>query len=134
MRPKSMATVVSPSPSPEVSLICRSVESTVISLTDLIKVVLPALNGPVMTILTDCIVATSQVLDAVDDLQKRVLVDPAVESDPAHAGLGDLVDTRSRPSGAVTLRAGQGRELVAEAGVEFEPRVDGDVFEVVGRG
>ena len=43
----------------EVSEICRSVESTVISLTALMKVVFPALNGPVTTTFTDCMPAPS---------------------------------------------------------------------------
>ena len=54
MRPKSIATVVSPEPSDEASETWRSVESTVISLTALMNVVLPALNGPVTTTFTDC--------------------------------------------------------------------------------
>src|SRR3990172_8179927 len=57
MRPKSMATVVvSLTRSASVEIL-RSVETTSISLTDWMKAVLPALNGPVTTILTVCMIA-----------------------------------------------------------------------------
>src|SRR3990170_5789640 len=54
MRPKSMATVVVSLTRSASVLIFRSVETTSISLTDWMNWVLPALNGPVTTILTVC--------------------------------------------------------------------------------
>jgi hypothetical protein len=58
MRPKSMATVVaSLTAFSEDVEIFRSVETTSISLTDLMNSVLPALKGPVTTILTVCMMA-----------------------------------------------------------------------------
>jgi hypothetical protein len=52
MRPKSIATVVSALRDRVWSLMSFSVDSTVISLMVRIRVVLPAENGPVTTILT----------------------------------------------------------------------------------
>ena len=52
IRPKSIATVVSFLRDRVLSVMPRSVDSTVISLIVRISVVLPAANGPVMTTLT----------------------------------------------------------------------------------
>src|SRR5581483_4192440 len=52
MRPKSIATVVSLLRLRVASVICRSVDRTVISLMVRIRVVFPAANGPVTTIFT----------------------------------------------------------------------------------
>src|SRR3990172_10888505 len=63
MRPKSMATVVFSFTRSSGLLILRSVETTSISLTVWMNSVLPALKGPVTTILT---VSISLVLDRAD--------------------------------------------------------------------
>src|SRR5512137_2042707 len=55
MRPKSIATVVSSLMRSVSLLILRSVDTTSISLMVRMNSVLPALKGPVMTILTVCI-------------------------------------------------------------------------------
>src|SRR3990170_3846841 len=55
MRPKSIATVVVSLTRSASDVILRSVDTTSISLTDWMKCVLPALKGPVTTILTVCI-------------------------------------------------------------------------------
>src|SRR5438309_3674505 len=73
MRPKSMATVVSVLRERVSSVMPFSVDSTVISLIVRIKVVLPAANGPVTTILT-----------AVPAERRRMRF--VVMSQPPHAG------------------------------------------------
>src|SRR5581483_12115226 len=73
MRPKSIATVVSLLRLRVASVICRSVDRTVISLMVRIRVVFPAANGPVTTIFT-----------AVPDPRRRVRF--AIFLQPPYAG------------------------------------------------
>src|SRR5882762_4726112 len=76
MRPKSIATVVSVLRVRVSSLMSFSVERTVISLIVRIKVVLPAANGPVTTILTAW----------PPSRRRRVAALPSVMSEPPYAG------------------------------------------------
>src|SRR5881227_2107416 len=82
MRPKSMATVVSVLRDRVSSVMPFSVDSTVISLIVRMRVVLPAANGPVTTILTAVpaerrrmrFVLMSQPPHAGDETQQQALV------------------------------------------------------------
>src|SRR3978361_2326995 len=89
IRPKSMATVVSPLRLRVSSVIPRSVDRTVISLIVRLNVVFPAAKGPVTTTLTAVPAARRRVLVAIvlqpphacDQAQQEALVDARVPLD-----------------------------------------------------